>query len=37
MTVWPKNDPALVDEIINKIGAKGDETVKGPNGEKPLR
>src|SRR6058998_424625 len=37
MTVWPTNDPALVDEIINKIGAKGDETVKGPNGEKPLR
>ena len=21
MTVWPTNDPALVDEIINKIGA----------------
>ena len=37
MTVWPTNDPALVDEIINKIGAKGDETVKGPNGEKALR
>ena len=30
MTVWPTNDPALVDEIINKIGAKGDEPVKGP-------
>jgi sulfite reductase (NADPH) flavoprotein alpha-component len=37
MTVWPTNDPALVDELINKIGAKGDETVKGPNGEKALR
>ena len=37
MTVWPTNDPALVDEIINKIGAKEDETVKGPNGEKALR
>lgn len=37
MTVWPTNDPALVDEIIAKIGAKGDETVKGPAGEKPLR
>lgn len=37
MTVWPTNDPALIDELINKIGAKGDETVKGPNGEKPLR
>ncbi|HET9857290.1 MAG TPA: sulfite reductase subunit alpha [Chthoniobacterales bacterium] len=37
MTVWPTNDPALADEIINKIGAKGDETVKGPAGEKALR
>jgi sulfite reductase (NADPH) flavoprotein alpha-component len=37
MTVWPTNDPALVDELINKIGAKGDEVVKGPAGEKPLR
>ena len=37
MTVWPTNDPALIDELIAKIGAKGDETVKGPAGEKPLR
>jgi len=37
MTVWPTNDPALVDEIIQKIGAKGDEPVKGPAGEKNLR
>ena len=37
MTVWPTNDPALVDEIIAKVGAKGDETVKGPAGEKALR
>src|SRR6266404_2702857 len=37
MTVWPTNDPALVDEIINKIGAKGDEPVKGPNGNTNLR
>jgi sulfite reductase (NADPH) flavoprotein alpha-component len=37
MTVWPTNDPALADEIINKIGAKGDETVKGAAGEKALR
>jgi sulfite reductase (NADPH) flavoprotein alpha-component len=37
MTVWPTNDPVLVDEIIGKIGAKGDEVVKGPAGEKPLR
>jgi sulfite reductase (NADPH) flavoprotein alpha-component len=37
MTVWPTNDPALVDEILTRVGAKGDETVKGPAGEKPLR
>src|SRR6266568_2391762 len=37
MTVWPTNDPALVDEIIQKIGAKGDEAVKGPNGDTTLR
>ena len=37
MTVWPTNDPALVDEIIQKIGAKGDESVKGPNGNTTLR
>ncbi len=37
MTVWPMNDPSLVDEIIKMLGASGDETVKGPNGEKPLR
>jgi sulfite reductase (NADPH) flavoprotein alpha-component len=37
MTVWPMNDPALVDEIITRIGAKGDEPVKGPNGDTTLR
>ena len=37
MTVWPTNDPALVDEIITRIGAKGDEVVKGPAGQKSLR
>lgn len=37
MTVWPTNDPALVDEIVAKISAKGDEAVKGPAGGKPLR
>jgi sulfite reductase (NADPH) flavoprotein alpha-component len=37
MTVWPTNDPALVDEIVNRIGGKGDEPVKGPNGETRLR
>ena len=37
MTVWPTNDPALVDELLEKIGAKGDEPVKGPNGDTTLR
>jgi sulfite reductase (NADPH) flavoprotein alpha-component len=37
MTVWPTNDPALVDEIIRMLGAKGDETVKSPNRETTLR
>jgi sulfite reductase (NADPH) flavoprotein alpha-component len=37
MTVWPTNDAALVDELINRIGGKGDEPVKGPNGETRLR
>src|SRR5437764_8997849 len=36
MTVWPTNDPALVAEIIKRICAKGDESVKGPNGETTL-
>ena len=37
MTVWPTNDPALAEEIIKAIGAKGDEPVKSPNGETTLR
>ena len=37
MTVWPTNDPALVDELVRRIGANSDENVKGPSGEKPLR
>jgi sulfite reductase (NADPH) flavoprotein alpha-component len=37
MTVWPTNDPALVDELINKIGAKGDEPIKSPSRETTLR
>jgi sulfite reductase (NADPH) flavoprotein alpha-component len=37
MTVWPTNDPALVDELIKTICARGDEEVKGPNGTKTLR
>jgi sulfite reductase (NADPH) flavoprotein alpha-component len=30
MTVWPTNDPALADEIIRTIGARGEEQVNGP-------
>jgi sulfite reductase (NADPH) flavoprotein alpha-component len=37
MTVWPTNDPGLVDEIIRTIGANGDETVKSPSRETTLR
>jgi sulfite reductase (NADPH) flavoprotein alpha-component len=37
MTVWPTNDPPLVDEIIKMLGAKGDEAVKSPSGERTLR
>jgi sulfite reductase (NADPH) flavoprotein alpha-component len=37
MTVWPTNDPALVDEITKTIGAKGDEAVKSPSRETTLR
>jgi sulfite reductase (NADPH) flavoprotein alpha-component len=37
MTVWPTNDPALVDEIIRTLGAKGDEAVKSPSRETNLR
>src|SRR5437867_12972441 len=36
MTVWPTNDPALVAEIIKRIDAKGDEPVRGPNGDTTL-
>jgi sulfite reductase (NADPH) flavoprotein alpha-component len=37
MTVWPTNDPVLVDEIIKILGAKGDEAVKSPSRETTLR
>src|SRR3954463_412965 len=37
MTVWPTNDPALVDEIIAKLGARGDEAVKSPARQTTLR
>jgi sulfite reductase (NADPH) flavoprotein alpha-component len=37
MAVWATNDPALVDETLKAICAKGDEPVKGPKGETTLR
>ena len=37
MTVWPSNDPALVEEIVRILGAKGDEAVKSPTRETTLR
>ena len=37
MTVWPTNDPKLVDEIIRAIRAKGDEQVPGAKGLTTLR
>src|SRR6266403_4298659 len=37
MTVWPTNDPVLVDEIIKTIGARGEEQVNGPKGPTTLR
>lgn len=37
MTVWPTNDPALVNEIITTIGATGEEPVKSPTRETTLR
>ena len=37
LAVYPTNDPALVDEIIRAIGAKGDEIVTAAKTQKPLR
>src|SRR4051794_28312223 len=37
MTVWPTNDPQLVDDILKKVNATGDEPVKGPKGDTTLR
>ncbi|MEP6698148.1 MAG: sulfite reductase subunit alpha [Verrucomicrobiota bacterium] len=37
MTVWPTNDPALADEIVNLLGAKSDAAVKSPARETTLR
>jgi len=37
LTIWPTNDPKLVDQILKAIGASGDEQVKSPKGETTLR
>jgi sulfite reductase (NADPH) flavoprotein alpha-component len=37
MAVWPKNDPALVDDILKALSAKGDEPVTGRKGPTTLR
>jgi sulfite reductase (NADPH) flavoprotein alpha-component len=37
LTIWPTNDPNLVDQILKAIGATGEEPVKSPKGETTLR
>ena len=37
IAVYASNDPALVDEILHALGAKGDEPVPAAKTEKPLR
>ena len=37
LAVYASNDPALVDEVLNAISAKGDEPVKSPRRETTLR
>src|SRR6266446_8885265 len=37
VAVYPTNDPALVDEIIHALGARGDEQVLAAKTQKPLR
>jgi len=37
LAVYPTNDPALVEEIIRAIGAKGDEIILAAKTQKPLR
>src|ERR1700736_5346693 len=37
VAVYPTNDPALVDDIIHVLGAKGDEPVPAAKTTKPLR
>jgi sulfite reductase (NADPH) flavoprotein alpha-component len=37
VAVYPTNDPALVDEILHALGAKGDESVPVAKTKKPFR
>jgi sulfite reductase (NADPH) flavoprotein alpha-component len=37
LAVYPTNDPALVDEILHALSAKGDETVTAAKTQKPFR
>jgi sulfite reductase (NADPH) flavoprotein alpha-component len=37
VAIYPTNDPALVDDIIHALGAKGDEQVTAAKTQKPLR
>ena len=37
VAVYPTNDPTLVDDIIQALGAKGDELVTAAKTQKPLR
>jgi sulfite reductase (NADPH) flavoprotein alpha-component len=37
LTIWPTNDPKVVDAILKATGASGDEKVKSPKGETTLR
>src|SRR5258708_432835 len=37
VAVYPTNDPALVDEIIHALGARGDESVLAAKTQKPFR
>jgi sulfite reductase (NADPH) flavoprotein alpha-component len=37
LTIWPTNDPRLVDAMLKATGASGDEQVKSPKGETTLR
>src|SRR6201993_1877872 len=37
VAIYPTNDPALVDEIIHALGAKGNEPVTAAKTTKPLR